>query len=259
MANTDWFTLTNRGLRQAGQPEIRDRAFFSNAAKLTRYQAAMKEYIRFQHNAIFNDMPALFAERRITLNVDNVTGAIYPLDTGISAENITFNSFRNITPNYGAGTPIHYWDYENFSENVDVNVIASGRPSHWILLPVERTELSLVYKVRIYPTPDRAYNLEYIAQVNPYTLESDTSIVIVPPEYDHVLEAFARGSLEDILGEGKGGSIQAQAEQAFRKMRKKADRPIDQPKGVRMKTFFRSGRYGSSGSRYGYYDSPPDN
>jgi hypothetical protein len=62
----------------------------------------------------------------------------------------------------------------------------------------------------------------------------------------------AAAILEDLLGEGKGGSLLAQAQRAYQKVRQKATAPRAERKAVRMKTLFAGTR------RDGYYDSPDD-
>lgn len=255
MANHDWFTLTNNVLRQSGLDEIKTTVAFDNPNQglMTRYQSAAREYIKLMHEKISVDLPVGFARRRFTLQVDNVQGAIYPLDTGMSVESLTFDSFRNLSVAPPGPGVIRNWTYEYFTQRYpDVTQISSGAPTHFILLPVLRADASPVYKVRLFPNPDQAYTLEYIAQLNPYPLILSSSIVLWPPEYEHVITDMARFNLEDLLGEGKAGTLGMQAERAYQKARQKATAPRAERKRVRMtKMFYRR-------PNYNYYDSPPD-
>jgi len=221
---------------------------------MTRYQLCAREFIVLMHAKVSVDLPVGFARRRITLNIDNIQGAIYSLDSGISVESLTFDGFRNLSVTPAGPGAIRNWTYEYFTTRYpDLSQISSGAPVHYILLPVARTAISPIYQVRFHPIPDKAYQLEYIAQLNPYSLLIDTSVVLWPPEYEHCILEMARFNLEDLLGEGKSGSLLMQAERAYAKARQKATAPRAERKAVRMKKMF------SGGSRFGYYNSPNDN
>lgn len=254
MANNTYRGMTNRLLRQRGLPEIVSDDVFNqpNAGLMARYQLVARELIAIIHEMACVDLPVNFARRRFELPIDNVQGAIYPLDTGMSIESLTFDSFRNITPNASGPLRLANWTYEYFSARYDQSMIPSAPPTNFIILPVERTAASPIYRVRIYPNPDKAYTIEYIAQLNPYSLVNATDTVLYPPEYEHVILMEAAAALEDLLGEGKGGSIYVQAQRAHSKARQKATAPRAEKRAVRMKKMF-SGR-----RSFGYYDSPDD-
>lgn len=268
MANSVWVILANNILRQSGLPEIpidnpnvlpgsnqSMSTAFDNPGQglMTRYQSCAKEFIRLIHEKISVDLPVNFARRRFTLNLNPITGAIYPLDSGMSVESLTFDSFRNVSVQPPGPGVLRNWTYEYFTQRYpDLSQIYSGAPTNYILLPVERTNVSPVYNVRFFPNPDQAYNIEYIAQLNPYALKVSSDIVLWPREYEHVITDMARFELEDLLGEGKAGTLGMQAEKAYQKARQKATPPRAERKGVRMKRMFvRRGVFG-------YYDSPPD-
>lgn len=255
MDNSSWMTLTNRLLRNSGLSEIPSTTAFDTPGQglMTRYQSCAKEYIKISHEESSVDLPVNFARRRFQLPIDQ-NNSIYSLDAGMSVESITFDSFRNLTVNGGqTWGNLRNWTYEYFtSKYPDTGLIYSGAPTHYILLPVARTAISPLYQVRIFPNPDKAYSLEYIAQLNPYALNLSTDLVLWPPEYEHVLVNTARYSLEDILGEGKAGSVGMLAKMAYQKMRQKATASRAERKSVRVKKLF------SRRGVFGYYDSPPD-
>lgn len=256
MANTTWKGLTDRLLRKSGLDAIASEAAFNNPSQglMTRYQMAAREIVSIIHEKVSVDLPVNFARRQFTLPIDNVQGAIYPLDSGMSVESLTFDGFRNLSASPPGPGVIRNWTYEYFTARYpDISQISSGAPTHYIILPVARTAESPLYRVRFYPNPDRAYTIEYIAQLNPYPLTVATSPLLWPPEYEHVIVEMAQFNLEDLLGEGKALSLGQQAELAYRKMRQKATAPRAERKAVRMKTLFR-GR-----ATRGYYDSPNDN
>ena len=249
--NSTWITLTNNILRQAGLPEISASLFDQGGiGVLTRYQSCAKEYIRHIHEMWSVDLPTEFARRKIQLPLQQGQ-SVYPLDTGISAENITFDSWRCITPGYAQR--LYNWTYEYFSIRYsDTSLIQSMPPTHYILLPVDRINNSPIYQVRIYPNPDQQYAIEYVAQLNSYPLALSTDQVLWPPEYNHVLEELGRAELEDILGEGKGGTTGQSAYRAYQKMRQKATRPAAERKKIRMQQMYTRKR------SLGYYPSPND-
>lgn len=250
--NSNWITLTNNILRQSALSEISPVNFDQQGVGvLTRYQSCAKEYIRHIHEMWSVDLPTEFARRKMQLNITEGQ-SIYPLDIGISVESLTFDSFRNITQN-GSASKLYNWTYEFFSRRYpDVSQIETSRPTHYILLPVDRVNSSPVYNVRIFPNPDSTYNLEYIAQVNAYQLALSTDQVLWPPEYNHVLEELSRADLEDILGEGKGATVGSTAYRAYQKMRAKATRPSAERKTIRMQVMYTRKR------SLGYYPSPND-
>lgn len=238
MPNHSWITLTNNVLRQSGLSEIPDDGVtFDNPLQglMTRYQMAAREFIRLMHEKISVDLPVNFARRQFILPIDNVQGPIYNLDPGMSVESLTFDSFRNLSVTPPGPGQIRNWTYEYFSiRYADTSLIYSGAPTHFILLPVARTQASPVYQVRFFPNPDQAYSISYIAQLNPYELKLATDIALWPPEYEHVLTDMARFNLEDLLGEGKAGSLGMQAEKAYQKARQKATPPRAERKKIRM-------------------------
>lgn len=256
MANHTWISLTNAVLRGSGLVEIPDDSvtFNSpNAGLMTRYQLAARECVRLVHEQVCVDLPVGFARRRFTLNIDDTQGAIYPLDTGISVESQTFDSFRNLSASPAGPGVLRNWTYEYFTKRYpDITQIYTGAPTHYINLPPLSTDESPVYRIRVFPTPDQAYTLEYVAQLNRYELLLDTTAVLWPPEYEHVIIKMARFDLEDLLGEGKAGSLGLQAYKLYEKARQKATQPRSERKGVRMKKLFNR-----RGAR-GYYNSPPD-
>ncbi len=270
MANSNWIQLANIVLRQSGLPEIPDDGVtFDNPLQglMTRYQLAAREFVRTTHEMVSVDLPTGFARRRFTLNIDNVQGPIYNLDSGMSVESLTFDSFRNLSVTPPGPGQIRNWTYEYFTKYyADVSLIQSGAPTNFILLPVLRQNVSPIYQVRMFPNPDQAYTIEYVAQLNPYALKMSTDLVLWPPEYEHVITSMARFSLEDLLGEGKAGSLGAQAAALYAKARQKATQPVAERKKIRMKQMYAKG-YGYGGG-YGtnngvgptyYYPSPPDN
>lgn len=268
MANSTWIALTNNVLRQSGLPEIvidnpnvvpgsggSMSTAFDNPGQglMTRFQSCAREFVRVVHEMVSVDLPVNFARRRFDLPIDNIQGPIYNLDSSMSVESVTFNSFRNLSPSPAGPAELRNWSYEYFSNRYgDVTQIWQGAPTHYIFLPVQRQNNSPIYQVRIFPNPDQPYQLEYIAQLNPYQVAVSSDVLLWPPEYEHVITTRARFELEDLLGEGKAGSLFAQADMLYKQMRKKATPSRAERKGVRMKSLFK--RRGV----YGYYDSPPD-
>lgn len=262
MANSTWVQLTNDVLRQSGLAEIpvdnptagTSTAFDTPGGGLmTRYQSCAKEFVRIVHEMASVDLPVNFARREFTLNINPLEGPIYPLDSSMSVESITFDSFRNVSVAPPGPGQIRNWTYEYFTIRYpDVTQIYSGAPTNYILLPVDSSQRSPLYQVRMFPNPDQNYVIKYIAQLNPYQLKLSSDVVLWPREYEHVLTTEARFQLEDLLGEGKSGSLFMLATKLHAKMRQKATPPRAERKGVRMKRLFvRRGVYG-------YYDSPPD-
>lgn len=262
MANSTWVQLTNNVLRQSGLPEIPvdditagTSTAFDNPGQglMTRFQSCAREFVRVVHEMVSVDLPVNFARRAFQLNIDNLAGAIYSLDSGMSVESVTFDSFRNLSVSPSGPGQLRNWTYEYFTIRYpDTTQIYSGAPTHYIFLPVQRPNNSPIYQVRLFPNPDKPYSLEYIAQLNAYQLKLSSDIVLWPPEYEHVLTTRARFELEDLLGEGKSGSLFVQADQLYKQMRKKATPSKAERKTVRMKKMFvRRGVFG-------YYDSPPD-
>lgn len=234
MANASWFEATNEVLSLAQLDEIEDLTTFNNGP-LSKYQKGAKKYIRLAHKHLSVRAYRHFASRRFQFPTSAST-PIYELDTGLSPENIRFETFFNVTTGSAAGQngPIYNKKYEQFNlENPDKDKITSGAPTHWILLPSDQDEESPVHKIRLYPNPDQAYLIEYQAKLHAYELTSGDSKILWTPEYEHVLWEFAWNLLERGLGEGKEGSIAMMAYQAAKEIHLISSKPEDIRKAPR--------------------------
>jgi hypothetical protein len=237
MANNTWKGATNEVLELAQlDPILNDSDFNNPTGALSKYQRAARAFIRLGHYHLSLRAYKHFAERRIPLNIDESTPT-YPIDTGINPEHIKFRKFFNVSTgtNAAQNQEIRYYDYDRFlRENPDQSKIPTGPPERWILLPIERTDLSPVHKVRIYPNPDDNYNLEFQAALNTYPLATASDIILWPPEYEFVLWEFAWDLLERGLGEGKEGRIAQMAQEAASQVYLVAGRPQDERKKLRL-------------------------
>jgi len=237
MANSTWMTATNEVLELSQIDPIASANDFNNpTGVLSKPQRAARAYIKLAHLHLSVRAYKHFATRRIELPITLGT-SVYPLDTGMNPEHIRPERFFNITTGTAAAQnrPLRYYEYANFMADFpDPSKITTGAPSHWILLPIDRTEESPVHKVRIYPNPDQNYKLEYQAALNAYPLANATSVLLWPPEYEHVLWEFAWDLVERGLGEGKEGSISGMAAQAANEVKLVAGRLADANRAFRM-------------------------
>lgn len=237
MANSTWMAATNEVLELAQLDPIPDADSFNNpTGALDKPQRSARAFIRLAHAHLSVRAYKHFATRRIDLPVDTST-AVYALDTGMNPEHVKPRHFFNITTGTAAAKNIRlaYYDYKQFKiDYPDIAQVPTGSPEAWILLPIERTDESPIHKVRIFPTPDAQYALEYQAVLNAYRLTTANSILLWPPEYEHVLWEFAWDLVERGLGEGKEGNIKGLAREAANEVHLVAGRLADAKRAFRM-------------------------
>jgi hypothetical protein len=254
MANHTWMEATNEVLELSQIDPIASADDFNNpTGALNKPQRGARAFIRLAHSHLSVRAYKHFATRRMELLISSSSGSVYPLDTGMNPEHIRPERFFNITTGTAAAKnqELAYYEYARFMRDYpDPSLITSSSPEAWILLPVERTDESPIHKVRIFPNPDQDYKLEYQAALNAPPLTTATSVLLWPPEYEHVLWEFAWDLLERGLGEGKEGSIAGLAAQAANEVKLVAGRLADAKRAFR---FMRmpSRRVGNRG-----YNSP---
>src|SRR5579883_2023520 len=254
MANNTWFGATNEVLELGQLDPIATTTLFDNPTlNLTKYQRAARAYIRLAHMHLSVKAYKHFATRRIQLNIDS-SSAIWSLDMGINPEHIKPRTFFNVSTGTIAAQnrEIRNQPYNEFKDLwPDLSKITSGPPERWILMPIDRTNISPVHTIRIYPNPDQPYQLEYQATLNAYPLKLSTDIILWPPEYEYALWEFAWDLLERGLGEGKEGRIAQMAEAAANEVRLVAGRPADVRRSLRVMRMPRAPWF-----RRGWYNSP---
>ncbi|MBY0545808.1 MAG: hypothetical protein K2W95_00815 [Candidatus Obscuribacterales bacterium] len=256
MANNTWRGATNEVLRLARLRTIASDAEFNLDSGLESEQSAAKYYVRLLHYHLSLKAVKHFASRRLQLPVSDGTG-VYALDTGINPSAIAFRSFINVTAGGTQNRELESWDYEKFSKAYpDASVIQEGAPTHWILLPLERTDESPVWKVRIFPTPDATYDIQYQAKLNAYPLTEAASVVLWPPEYEFALWEHAWSLLESGLGEGKEALIAQMAKDAIDRVMLADGVPVDNRRGVRTMSPIRKHSRWPIGRYTGWVSSP---
>lgn len=233
MANSTWRALTNDTLRLSVLQTIASDSIFDDDTQLQEFQYAAKYRVRLAHNFLTLRAVKHFATRRIPFPITSGQHT-YPLDVGINPSAIKIRTFFNVTSSGSQNQEIFPMEYSEFLRRYpDPSLVPTGAPTHWVFLPIERTDLSPVHKVRIVPTPDASYTLEFRAQILPYALALSTDIVLWPPEYEHVLTMWSWAATERALGEGKEGIIEQQARQAANEVQLIAGRPDDVRKAIR--------------------------
>lgn len=206
MANATWREATNECLLMASlDPFVSDADF--NADLGDKYQIFAKRAVKLANSVLGTRCHRHFSERKIPL-ITSAGVSTYPLDTGISPESIHVRSFFNQTTDpvlkqyNGELRNIEYTEF--LKKWPDQSLIPEGSPTHWIMVPIERTEVSTAHKIQIFPTPNATYTLQFQAKLNPYVLTQASDPILYPPEYQHALTMFAWALLEEDLGEGKG-------------------------------------------------------
>ena len=245
--NSDWFSATNSVLSLASLPLCGSTSAF-DAGQLTKYQNAAKYKIDFAHRHLTLKMVTAFTNRKFQLPI-NVSVTDYVLDTGISAESLKYHSWYNITAGSAYAQYLPLMKYEDYTDGwPDQTIVQSGPPEYVVQLPYDR-QLDVddpEPRIRIFPVPDGAYTLQYQARLNAYTLTSNNSILLWPPEYEHGLWAWAWKFLEVDLAEGREATLEALADDVLSRI-KLASMPAEQVrKGVRMPHLSHRHRYRGS-------------
>lgn len=250
MPNSTWRAVTNDALRLASLDTIQTDAAF-DADQITKYQAFAKYVIRLGHAMLTVRARKHFTERRIELLVFQDVKD-YQLDTGISAESLVPYSFFSISPNApqsSQNVPLVNMPYEQYMAQFPVGTpVPKGAPTAWIFLPLERTDPDPVHRIRVFPTPDQNYTLQYKAKLNASALTKATDKVLWPPEYEHVLTTFAWNLIERDLGEGKEAMIAQLADKACKEVWLAAGVPEEvrrTPRTMKLPSRFGDRRYNS--------------
>lgn len=265
--NSTWFEVTNEVLRLALLPTVLDEVTFDSDSSLQEFQFAAKYYVRLCHKLMTLRLIKHFAQRRIELPISAGT-AIYALDLGINASCIRAESFFNYTAGGTNNGPLAAMDAKTFERLYpDPSLLANnpGAPTNWVLLDLERSEDPsnndttpnglAVQKVRIVPTPDANYSLQYRAQILPYPLTKAKDVILWPVEYEHALWLWAWAQTERALGEGKEGNLEYLARQAVQEVELVAGKPDDLRPTVKTMKGYRGTRW-LSGRYTGWVDSP---
>jgi hypothetical protein len=87
-------------------------------------------------------------------------------------------------------------------------------------------------KIRIYPTPDDIYEIEYCAKLIAASLLTDTDVIVWPAECEDVLITWAGEMLENKLG--VDATMTQYAQMALDQVRAWYERPIDSRRSVKL-------------------------
>lgn len=237
MANSTWLEATNEVLALSSLPRIPSADAFNDETgdSLQKYQATTKQFVKLANMHLGVRARNHFATERFSFST-TVNTAIYELDTGLSPENIKFESFFNVTvgDNAAQNGEVFWLDYRRFMRLYpDLSKISTGLPLQWVLLPLESDEDDPVDRIRLVPNPDAQYTLEYQAKLNAPALVDSDSKILFPPHYEHALWQFAWELLETDLGEGKEGRLGQMAREAANSVFLAAGRPPDARKAPR--------------------------
>lgn len=239
MANATWLEITDELNDLTRIRRIKTAAAFdSDPSSLNSPQRANKAYVKFCHHYMTARMREWFTHRVIELPIDSLAAnATFPLDTGFNPDGLKPNTFFNVTTGSGAplNSELQVWSEEQFNRLYpDKSAIPSGSPEAVILLLPRRTDMTPVWRVRIFPNPDNEYSLNYTVHLNAYTLTVATDIILWPREYQHVITSFAWELAERGLGEGKDAFLRELAQKAASDVQLVGTVPQDIRKGIKM-------------------------
>ena len=232
MPNSAWYDCTNTCLLQADLDPFLSAADFDGTSgnMVPKYQMGMKYRVQLADKYLALRAYRHFNEREITL-VTVPGQASYPLDVGISGDDIKYRSFFNRTQTIGLTSQnreLRNMPYNTWERLVpDVTTITNGPPMWWILQPIDRTAAYPIWNVTLYPTPDQAYTIKYQARLDRQTLALSSDLIIFPSHYEHAIWTLAEGLLEVGLGEGKEGALIQMAQQAAKEVWLASNEPDD--------------------------------
>lgn len=255
MTNSTWFATTNSVLQLAQLPLISSTASFDapiGSGGLSKYQDAAKWKVDFAHRHLTLKMCTAFTQYKFSLSVQpGITD--YILDTGINSESLSYHSWYNIT----AGSPyagyLPLYKYEDYMDQwPDQTVIQSAPPQYVVQLPYDRTldTGNPQPRIRVFPVPDAAYQLQYQARLNPFPLTTSSSIILWPPPYEHGLWTWAWKFLEIDLAEGREQMLDALVDDVISQIRVMSQKAEQVRKGVRLPHLGRGRRRGATGYFY---------
>jgi hypothetical protein len=222
LANSTWLEATNEVLALSSLPAIASADEFDDTTgeSLQKYHAAAKQFVKLAHMHLGVRARQHFNTERFQFQT-TVNTAVYELDTGLSPEDIKFQTFFNVTTGTRAtlNSPLMHMEYRTFKRlHPDLDQITTGAPQNWILLPKEvgavPGENDTPNRIRIYPDPDDQYTIEFQAKLDSQPLIDNSSKILFPKHYEHVLWLFCWELLEVDLGEGKEGMLSLKAREA---------------------------------------------
>jgi hypothetical protein len=230
MANTSFQTLVDRVLQKHGQaPTPADAGVSFDANALEKIQLQTKLFFAQCHSDIVNRVRARFLRRTFTIttaawNGPPQTGSNnkYLVDVTTTPERIQKKTMFDTTNQVG---PLDYWPFQQFECANPGGEIVASRPAGWYLQEPDGTGNDYICFTA---PPDGVYVIKYQAYLKPQPLVNHGDLVMIPFDYEHVLEDAAGTYCEYMLAEGKSPDFEKYVETAIARMKRLTLGPVEE-------------------------------
>lgn len=249
MAHSTYRTTVDRICLEAGVLPSDTNDQFNDNTQLSAPTLKAKLFTDTCNRLLIRRMNKLFTARLFTLTT-LADQEDYEVDPVTNVEGISYHSVRCNTT--GAARRLDNVPYVEYRDQyADLTTMPTGKPQQWVAIATASADgVERANKIRILPTPDDTYEIEYQAKINASPLTSADDIILWPVEYEDVLWHWARAMLEGKLGAGVG--TEAYAEAALDSLKVWGTGPVEQRKAVRLGVQISGGRRGSGA----IYDTP---
>lgn len=199
MANSTFYTFTNRLLRWCGQAAYASTSAFGDDDAAEKVQLQGKEAVRQGHGLLMANPRLRFTQRTFTFNTVDGT-ATYNLST--NPDLLKEDSWRITTADYGRQLKprLYREQWQMYPEGET----AEGTPI-WYYFPTVASGSSQE-KVGLSPVPDAVYTVVYEGWIKPTPLSAYGDEILFPPEHEDVLLKWCEWLLEGKLAEGRTDS-----------------------------------------------------
>lgn len=222
--HSEFRDIVNTICMQVGLPTITDDAKFNSLSGLMRPHVQLIKFVDDADAKLVLRLSEIFTTRRFETSTQ-VNVKELEIDALADIEGIKYHSFR--CNSSGGFSRLNFIPYNIYREmQPDLDKLDTGRPRSWTYFEqpqgdgVDQTTRQVV----LYPVPDDAYKIEYMAKVNHKPLKLADDKILWPPQYEHVLIAFGRDMLEQKMGIGNQ-TVYAQA--ALDNVKQWASGPLD--------------------------------
>lgn len=216
--------VCNYCLDLSGQLRIAQ-ADFVNEDDLERPQVQIKRFIQTCDSLLMLRQNKLPYHRRYTFNTA-ADQSDYALSNTTNLEAIKYHSiWYNVE---GQEYELSNRPYSQYKEQ-RLSQLASGKPLYWTALPSEENVATRTNYIRLSPTPDDVYEIEYVAKKTAPSLSAYTDVLLWDDIYIQPLYLAGASMLR---AETDGMSLAEQASAAINAVRVWSTGPIDERRGV---------------------------
>lgn len=196
MANSTFYTFTNRLLRWCGQAPYTSTSAFDDDSAADKVQVQGKEAAKLGHGLLMANPRLRFTQREFSITTVAST-ALYNL--GTNPDLLIEDSWRITTTDEGVRLTPRLWNEQK--SMYPEGETDEGKPN-WYYFPTIASGSS-TEQVGFSPIPDAVYTIKYEGWIKPTPLSTNSDTILFPPEHEDVLLLWCSWLLEGRLAEGR--------------------------------------------------------